>query len=176
MEEEVESDECAICLNTIDKSTNFSITDCGHRFHCSCLIKASIKKRQCPMCRADLLKEEENEEERERERVRSRDNRVYIFNGQFPLLVDQLRQIFDNTLEDLHLGEQGRLINDEIQQEPSGEYNDDEDEDDNDTIFQDLQNLLPLTDFSIDLLNDFEADTDFEIDENDETSSGSDDV
>lgn len=132
---ETEEKECAICLSNIEGNTDLSITKCGHYFHCSCLIKAALKKRQCPMCRENLLEENYNEEDI------IRDNRVYIFNGQFPLIVQQLRDIFENTLVDMPLEEQKDDDENEFNEYNDDEYNDD---DDDDSIFNDLPDLLPL--------------------------------
>lgn len=151
--EDVENDdnydvaiECAICLNTFEKNVNISTTKCGHRFHCSCLIKAALKKRQCPMCRKNLLEEEDDENVQD---ARILDNRVYIFNGQFPLIVEQLRQIFDNALED-----------------GNEEHKEDEDDDeysDNNSIFDDLPTLEPYDNDEFYFNSDTDTDTDFNI-------------
>jgi hypothetical protein len=143
-------EECAICLSSIEEKTDLSITKCGHRFHCSCLIKAALKKRQCPMCRKNLIDNEEED-------IIS-DNRVYIFNGQFPLIIQQLREIFENNpLVATPLEDQQDQQEEQEQQEQQEQNQDDDDDDfydldddeddqysDDNSIFNDLPNLLPF--------------------------------
>jgi len=156
LDDKIVQEECAICLSSIEEKTDLSITKCGHRFHCSCLIKAALKKRQCPMCRKNLLEENDNEEED----IIS-DNRVYIFNGQFPLIIQQLREIFENNplvatpLEDQQEQQEQQDQQEEQEQEEQNQDDDDDDfydldddeEDqysDDNSIFNDLPGLLPF--------------------------------
>ena len=48
-------DECPICISEIDKTNNFMISECGHKFHASCLIRhianQGDKGSNCPICR-----------------------------------------------------------------------------------------------------------------------------
>ena len=56
-------DTCVICLEVIGDN-NFAITNCGHKFHTSCLIANTAHnpgKYCCPMCRENLLSEEQRE-------------------------------------------------------------------------------------------------------------------
>lgn len=46
--------ECCICLEPIT-DVNVAVTECGHKFHTSCLIKC---KNGCPLCRKQLDKPE----------------------------------------------------------------------------------------------------------------------
>lgn len=53
-QEETDKDECAICLCELTK-TNFTSTECGHRFHSSCVFKSlMIRGIGCPLCRREL--------------------------------------------------------------------------------------------------------------------------
>jgi L-lysine 2,3-aminomutase len=36
-----ETIECPICMDPIDGNKNSVVTECGHKFHCSCLMKNS---------------------------------------------------------------------------------------------------------------------------------------
>lgn len=55
---------CSICLETINKNKNKVITNCGHTFHCICLIKnVSINGVACPYCRTNISEEEKIYEE-----------------------------------------------------------------------------------------------------------------
>ena len=49
--------ECLICYENI-KTNNCCITECNHAFCLTCMIKASLKKKECPYCRDKLLKNE----------------------------------------------------------------------------------------------------------------------
>lgn len=47
------ADVCAVCLEQV-KSTNVTITACGHKFCTSCLLKSLQTINTCPMCRAEI--------------------------------------------------------------------------------------------------------------------------
>lgn len=52
-------DECPICMDDIDPLKNRLITECGHIFHTSCLMKnAALNGFGCPMCRTVMAEEE----------------------------------------------------------------------------------------------------------------------
>ena len=57
--------ECPICMNPIDGENNKVKTECGHLFHCSCLMKnAAHNGFGCPYCRsimAEIPQEEESD-------------------------------------------------------------------------------------------------------------------
>lgn len=54
--------ECVICYEAIG-ITNVVTTECGHLFHCSCLMKnASVNGFGCPMCRTEMVSASENED------------------------------------------------------------------------------------------------------------------
>lgn len=56
--------ECPICYEGITKKANKTITECGHLFHSSCLIKHVVLANVgCPLCRQPLADIEEDEEE-----------------------------------------------------------------------------------------------------------------
>jgi hypothetical protein len=47
--------ECPICMDTIDMEKNSIVTDCGHTFHCSCLMQnAAHNGFGCPYCRSTM--------------------------------------------------------------------------------------------------------------------------
>jgi hypothetical protein len=58
-----EMNNCPICLIDIDDTRNKIITNCGHHFHCLCLMQ-NVKKNgfACPCCRT-LINEEEKSKE-----------------------------------------------------------------------------------------------------------------
>jgi hypothetical protein len=56
--------ECPICYDDIDGKTNCVTTECGHTFHCSCLMKNSaVNGFGCPMCRSVMAEEPEDEDD-----------------------------------------------------------------------------------------------------------------
>ena len=61
--------ECCICMDDIIGSKNKTTTDCGHIFHCSCLMKNTAHNGYgCPYCRtvmAEVPDEDEDEDEDE---------------------------------------------------------------------------------------------------------------
>ena len=66
--EEMEVIECPICYEEINQLKNCVTTECGHQFHCSCLMQNSaINGFACPMCRSVMATEDEEEEEGEYE-------------------------------------------------------------------------------------------------------------
>ena len=50
-----EVEECPICINELVKTKNYTITQCGHEFHSSCLIQSCRQKNSCPICRKNLF-------------------------------------------------------------------------------------------------------------------------
>jgi len=61
MSQQVISQECPICMEIIDGHNNRVVTECGHTFHCSCLMQnASHNGFGCPYCRFKLAEETED--------------------------------------------------------------------------------------------------------------------
>ena len=64
-----DAEDCCICFETIGEK-NTCVTECGHKFCLKCLMTAMTKKNACPMCRTQLIEEQDasdNEEEDEDE-------------------------------------------------------------------------------------------------------------
>jgi hypothetical protein len=60
------SNECPICLDNIEDICNKVITECGHIFHCSCLMKnVSHNGFKCPCCRSKMTDESDDESDDE---------------------------------------------------------------------------------------------------------------
>jgi len=52
--------ECPICYDDIDIKKNCITTECGHIFHCKCLLQnAATNGFACPMCRSTMATEPE---------------------------------------------------------------------------------------------------------------------
>ena len=63
-----EISECPICMDMIEVSKNCVTTECGHKFHTSCLMKnVSFNGFECPYCRSVMAEEDEEDEEYEEE-------------------------------------------------------------------------------------------------------------
>ena len=59
-----EISECPICMDMIDVSKNCVTTECGHKFHTSCLMKnVSFNGFECPYCRSLMAEDDEEDEE-----------------------------------------------------------------------------------------------------------------
>lgn len=60
--------ECPICMEKIEANVNQVITECGHTFHCKCLMQNITHNGYgCPYCRTKMAEEVEEEEEEEEE-------------------------------------------------------------------------------------------------------------
>ena len=67
--------ECPVCFDTIDETNNCVVTECGHKFHCSCLMKnASFNGFNCPFCRTVMAEMPEDSDEEEDDYERDDDN------------------------------------------------------------------------------------------------------
>lgn len=56
----LENDTCPICMENIDLAGNGTAlavcrTSCGHTFCTSCFTKCVLRKNSCPMCRAEII-------------------------------------------------------------------------------------------------------------------------
>lgn len=63
MTEIIITDDCPICFETFnpDFNINVTITDCGHKFHTSCLMKhVSHNRFNCPCCRNKIIEKQDN--------------------------------------------------------------------------------------------------------------------
>ena len=73
--------DCPICFDVVDEKINCVVTECGHKFHTSCLFKHSlINKFDCPLCRTVIVQEnneEDIEEEDDNESYYSEDIRLF---------------------------------------------------------------------------------------------------
>ena len=50
-----ENNECSFCLEKINKSMNYTITECGHEFHTKCILNILQRYDNCPLCRKILI-------------------------------------------------------------------------------------------------------------------------
>lgn len=58
--------ECPICMDAIDVTKNSVVTDCGHAFHCSCLMQNTAHNGfGCPYCRTAMANQPPVEDDEE---------------------------------------------------------------------------------------------------------------
>ena len=87
-----EKENCPICLEEI-KEKNFSVTDCGHKFHTTCLITCIKTNNNCPLCRTQITEPINN-------------NVLFCMNVQSDITSDVYEEIdVDTMFEDLGLEE-----------------------------------------------------------------------
>lgn len=58
-----ECDECAVCFEKFDKC-NVCTTSCGHKFHTTCIYKCLALGHECPICKQNIVNEEEIPQQR----------------------------------------------------------------------------------------------------------------
>ena len=119
--------ECCICMDDIIGSKNKTITDCGHTFHCSCLMKNTAHNGYgCPYCRTVMAEVPENEDDD----YGDDDYEEEIFD--------------DNVLTSFRMFHQ-RNSGDDIEEEP-------EPEDDNEEAEEDRLNNIPTPEYVSEIL------------------------
>ena len=55
----LQEETCPICLDSISIEKNFVVTECGHRFHHSCLNESLKNCNNCPICRTEIVEKKE---------------------------------------------------------------------------------------------------------------------
>ena len=100
---EAEIIECPICYDEIDPLKNCVTTECGHQFHCNCLMKNSATNGfSCPMCRSIMAEElEDSDSEGE-----------YEEDG-----YEEAGEIDDNALTSFRMFHQ-QIAGDDVEEEP----------------------------------------------------------
>lgn len=106
-----ETIECPICMDPIDGNKNSVVTECGHKFHCSCLMKNSCHNGfDCPMCRSAMVEDMEDDEEEEDDHEDDHgsyadDNSHADDNSETDEYDDEIHEIviedFDSLVEDI---------------------------------------------------------------------------
>ena len=54
--------ECIICYESLNTTKNICITECGHEFCFSCMMKHVQRNNGCPMCRSAIIEEVDTDE------------------------------------------------------------------------------------------------------------------
>jgi Ring finger domain len=106
-----ETIECPICMDPIDGNKNSVVTECGHNFHCSCLMKNSCHNGfDCPMCRSAMVEDMEDDEDDEEEEEFEYNNSMSDYSGgdensETDEYDDEIHEIviedFDSLVEDI---------------------------------------------------------------------------
>jgi len=52
--------ECVICYESLSSTKNLCITECGHEFCFSCMMKHVQRNNGCPICRTTIIEEVED--------------------------------------------------------------------------------------------------------------------
>ena len=120
--DEKEVIECPICYDEIDELKNCVTTECGHRFHCKCLMQNSATNGfSCPMCRsimaeelADSDSEGEYEDEDEDEEIEDFDDNALT---SFRMFHQQLAG--EEVEEEVVLEDQELVLEEDIIVKPS---------------------------------------------------------
>jgi len=113
------NNECPICYDDMDQEKNCVTTECGHRFHCSCLMKNAVNNGfACPMCRNVMAEEpeceddEDEDEDEDEEDEYSEDNEDSWSDDTFP----HFQTITDNSLISFRMFHQ-QIDGEEIEEE-----------------------------------------------------------
>jgi hypothetical protein len=106
-EEDAEIIECPICYEEIEPLKNCVTTECGHQFHCKCLMQNSATNGfSCPMCRSIMAEElEDSDSDNEDEGEYEEDE------------YEEAGEIDDNALTSFRMFHQ-QLAGDEVEEEP----------------------------------------------------------
>lgn len=107
-----EAEVCGVCLEPL-KTTNVSITQCGHKFCTTCLLKSLEHKNTCPVCRQEIEPERKTIEPisvsvvsdliRDEERAIDLNRRITLIqsfggtNGRFSMIFSLCREIAFST-------------------------------------------------------------------------------
>jgi len=127
--EQVIATECPICMDTIEGLCNRVVTECGHAFHCSCLMQnAAHNGFGCPYCRTKMAEEPEEEEDEEDEE----DDEVTVFD--------------EDALTSFRMFHQ-RINGEEVEEEPADEWESVDGSDDEDADEDEEQDVMPTADY-----------------------------
>ena len=106
--------ECSICLENIDGVSNKVVTDCGHTFHCKCLMtNVSFNGFGCPFCRNVMAEEKDDDDEEEDSEEDDSDDEEYDDDDDYDDYDDEENiKMPESTLVTKILQEQGYTMED----------------------------------------------------------------
>ncbi len=109
---------CAICLDSISIDKNCMITECGHSFHTSCIMKnAAFDNYDCPYCRTQMATKRDNDDETATEGDFSdgysdrNEQRVYQIN------YEEATEYFNDFWESFREKTESELIDEELERQ-----------------------------------------------------------
>lgn len=109
--------ECPICYEELVVNVNCVVTECGHHFHCSCLMKnAAVNGFGCPFCRTQMAEKVEEEEEEEGEDEEEDEDDDYEEDDDSDF-TDDIRQSFDGKEAFVLRGLRWLFAQNDLQQE-----------------------------------------------------------
>ena len=122
--------DCPICMETIEGTKNIIVTECGHRFHCNCLMQnAAHNGFGCPYCRTVMAEEPVEEEDDDED-----DASLFDYEDSPELLTDNELtsfRMFNQRLE-------GEVVEEELEEEELEEEEEEEEDPDSHYISQKL--------------------------------------
>lgn len=94
----VEIKECIICYESLNVNKNICITECGHEFCFSCMMKHVQHNNGCPICRSVIIEdsasdEEDSDEEYEEDDDETIEEEVEELSEEYP--IEQLVAAFE---------------------------------------------------------------------------------
>jgi hypothetical protein len=118
--------ECPICFEVVDLSINYVKTQCGHVFHCMCLMDHTGHNGYgCPLCRGRMVTIPEDDDEDEDD-----DEEYELYDDD---ALESFRMFHQNTSEQ-EIEEQTNNLNEENNSVEDDETEDDESEDEDKDI------------------------------------------
>ena len=110
--------DCPICMECIEPGKNCVTTDCGHVFHCSCLMQnAAHNGFGCPYCRTAMAEEPKDDDDED--------------DGWSDIEDDEMFD--DDALTSFRMFSQ-RIEGEEVEEEDEDDDDDEEDDDDDDRV------------------------------------------
>jgi hypothetical protein len=98
-----QNNDCPICFEIITSEKNNIVTECGHNFHASCLMRnITCNGFSCPCCRATMAIEKEEEDEDEEDEYEEEEEDEYEYEEEDEYEEDDsLRglRLFTNRIE-----------------------------------------------------------------------------
>lgn len=117
--------ECPICMDTIEGLCNRVVTECGHAFHCSCLMQNTAHNGfGCPYCRTKMAEEPEEEDDEDRDDYSIEDNTVFE----------------EDALTSFRMFHQ-QINGEEVEEEPAEEWDTVDGSDDEDADEEEVENI-----------------------------------
>jgi hypothetical protein len=76
-QQEQEQKECSICMDVIEGQRNIIVTECGHMFHCSCLMQNIAHNGfDCPLCRSIMAETADDDDDDDDEDIDELDSQA----------------------------------------------------------------------------------------------------